>query len=104
MVIVKEGGTEGRLVLGMGDNNVYVFDLETREVVQVLSGHTGYVHCESCGMGEGERTVVSAGEDGTVRLWDIRQGEAVHTLSPGEKAELARPRILATSSSTRRRY
>ena len=43
MMIVKEGGTEGRLVLGMGDNNVYVFDLETMEVVRVLSGHTGYV-------------------------------------------------------------
>ena len=51
MMIVKEGGTEGRLVLGMGDNNVYVFDLETMEVVRVLSGHTGCVHCESCGMG-----------------------------------------------------
>ena len=26
MVIVKEGGTEGKLVLGMGDNNVYLND------------------------------------------------------------------------------
>ena len=33
------------------------------------------------------------GEDGTVRLSDIRQGEAVHSLVPGEKAELARPRL-----------
>ena len=68
MVVMKEGGTEGRLVLGIGDNNVYVIDLETREVVKVLSGHTGYVHCVSCGMGEGERTVVSGGEDGAVKM------------------------------------
>ena len=40
MVIVKEG-TEGRLVLGMGDNNVYVNDMETRAIVRVLAGHTG---------------------------------------------------------------
>ena len=35
MVIVKEGGTKGRLVLGMGDNDVYLFHLETREIVRV---------------------------------------------------------------------
>ena len=93
MVIVQEGGTEGRLVLGMGDNNVYVFDLETREVVRVLSGHTGYVHCVSCGKGEGERTVASGGEDGTVKLWDIRQGDCVHTLTPGDTGDLARPKL-----------
>jgi len=93
MVIVKEGGTEGRLVLGMGDNNVYVFDLETREVVRVLSGHTGYVHCVSCGKEEGEKTVASGGEDGTVKLWDIRQGDCVHTLTPGDTGDLARPKL-----------
>jgi len=93
MVIVKEGGTEGRLVLGMGDNNVYIYDLETRNEVRVLSGHTGYVHCVTCGRGEGERTVASGSEDGTVRLWDTRQGDSVHTLTPGDNSELARPKV-----------
>ena len=93
MVVMKEGGTEGRLVLGMGDNNVYMMDLETREVVRVFSGHTGYVHCVSCGMGEGEKTIVSGGEDGAVKLWDSRQTECVHNLKPGEVGEVARPKL-----------
>jgi len=93
MVVIKEGGVEGRLVLGMGDNNVYLIDLETRGVVKVLSGHVGYVHSVCCGMGDGERTVVSGGEDGAVKLWDTRQGDCVHTLTPGEVEEVARPKL-----------
>jgi len=93
MVVVKEVGMEGSLVIGMGDTNVYVVDLETRQIVCVLAGHTAYVHCVSCGRGEGERTVVSGGEDGTVKLWDIRQGDSVHTLTPGEIGEVARPKL-----------
>ena len=39
-MLVATGGTAGRLVLGTGDNNVYVFDLETRKLSSTYTGHT----------------------------------------------------------------
>ena len=33
MLVEEEGGTQGRLVLATGDNNIYIFDLETRRLV-----------------------------------------------------------------------
>jgi len=90
MIIISDSGPDGQLVLGMGDNNIYVMNLETRETTRVLAGHTDYVHCVSCGKGDGQRTIASGGEDGTVRLWDIRQCDSLHTLTPSEKTELDR--------------
>lgn len=64
-------------MLGMGD----VFDLDTGEIVRRdFSDHTGLV-------------VSGGGEGGTVGLRDLRKGEAVHTLAPEDKAELARSRL-----------
>ena len=36
--------TAGQLVVGGGDNNVHVYDLETREPLHVLRGHENFVH------------------------------------------------------------
>ena len=38
------GGPEGRLVLGTGNNTIYISDLETRRLVHSLAGHTNYIH------------------------------------------------------------
>jgi len=71
-MLVATGGTAGRLVLGTGDNNVYVFDLETRKLSSTYTGHTDYIHYVAAGREEGG-TLASASEDGTVRLWDQRK-------------------------------
>jgi THO complex subunit 6 len=94
MLVLPESGTQGRLVLGTGNSNIYMYDLETRQLVTTLTGHTDYVHSVASGQGEGDtNTLVSGGEDGTVRLWDPRKGEQVHCLTPSEKSELARPHL-----------
>ena len=36
MVVTKQGGTDGQLVVAAGDNNVHLFDLETRTEVQLF--------------------------------------------------------------------
>jgi len=91
-MLVMGGGTAGRLVVGTGDNNVYVFDLETRQLSSTLAGHTDYIHYVAAGKGEGD-TLASASEDGTVRLWDQRKKEEVNCLTPGEQSTLARPHL-----------
>jgi len=93
-MVVTHEGTEGRLIVGAGDNNVYMYDLETREKVTVLEGHTGYVHCVDARTGEGgEGLVVSGSEDGTVRLWDPRKKESIHSLTPSDQTDLSRPHL-----------
>jgi len=88
MALLSEAGTDGRLVLGTGDNNVYLVDLETRVIVRAMSGHVGYIHSvDTCG----DSVIASGGEDGCVKLWDTSQQEAVHSVRPAEDTDLARP-------------
>jgi THO complex subunit 6 len=94
MLVLAEGGTQGRLVLGAGDNKVYIFDLETRQMVSSFAGHSDYVHSVAAGQDGGDGgSLVSGSEDGTVRLWDARKAEEVHCLVPAEKDQLARPHL-----------
>lgn len=55
------------ILSGSEDNLVYLWDLQTRQVLQTLSGHTGQV----LGV-EGHNTrewIISASNDQTVKLW-----------------------------------
>ena len=81
--------SEERLVLGMGDNDVYMVDVETRRVLRKLSGHSGYIHS----VDTSDNVIVSGGEEGEVRLWDANQHNCLHTLRPGDNTELARPKL-----------
>ena len=45
---------------------------ETREQTHRLVGHTDYVHCTAVADGSGGVNIVSGGEDGAVKLWDLR--------------------------------
>ena len=89
MSVLADEGLEDQVVLGMGDNNLHLVDLEAGSVLRVLSGHTGYLHSVAASPG----LVASGGEDGEVRLWDTRQWTSVHTLSPGDNTDLARPAL-----------
>lgn len=61
----------GRLLLSASDDRtVRVWDLESRQVVQVLEGHTGYVR-DVAGAG---MVAVSGSEDRTVAVWDLASG------------------------------
>ena len=64
---------------GAGDPSLVISDCETMKMTRALSGHVKQVLSVARG-GRGS-TVVSGGEDETVRLWDWSVGKCVHTLS-----------------------
>ena len=59
-------------MLGCGDSAIYVYDMETRDQVSRLTGHTDYVHSVDWTDGSAGVSIVSGGEDGAVKLWDTR--------------------------------
>ncbi|KAM9457642.1 THO complex subunit 6 homolog isoform 2-T2 [Clarias gariepinus] len=80
---------DNSLVVGGGDNNIHIMDMETGTFKSVLQGHTDYIHCLSLREREGE--ILSGAEDGAVRMWDWRTGQSVHCVEVYKYEECARP-------------
>ncbi|KAF6127685.1 THO complex 6 [Phyllostomus discolor] len=64
-------------------------DLETGTFTQALRGHTDYIHCLA--LRERNPEVLSGGEDGAVRLWDLRMAKEVQTIEVYKHEECSRP-------------
>lgn len=64
-------------------------DLETGTFMWALRGHTDYIHCLA--LRERSPEVLSGGEDGAVRLWDLRTAKEVQTIEVYKHEECSRP-------------
>jgi WD40 repeat protein len=86
-----------------GDNCCHAYDLGAGTETAALKGHTNYLHAVLV-MGQ-SRQVVTAAEDGCVRLWDMRSGlSATRVLEPfGSGGTDAPPDISAQSAGVSRR-
>ncbi|XP_062036247.1 THO complex subunit 6 homolog isoform X1 [Lepus europaeus] len=80
---------ENALILAGGDCQLHTMDLETGSFTRALRGHTDYVHCLA--LRERSPEVLSGGEDGAVRLWDLRTAKEVQTVEVYKHEECARP-------------
>ncbi|XP_071657416.1 THO complex subunit 6 isoform X2 [Patagioenas fasciata] len=63
-------------------------ELNTRAA---LSGHTAVVHCLA--LRDPQPQLLSGGEDGTVRLWDLRTGTQVQLIEVHKYQECSRPQL-----------
>ena len=63
-------------VTGSGDGKVRLWNTHTGELVQTLSGHTGYI--TSVKISDDNSKVVSGASDMTARLWDVSSGQTLH--------------------------
>lgn len=71
-----EIGADGRTILaGLEDGSVVVWDLETREEIARLRGHTARVN--DVAFGPDGSIALSGAEDAQVILWDLATGEEV---------------------------
>ncbi|XP_077996115.1 THO complex subunit 6 homolog [Glandiceps talaboti] len=81
---------DNTLYSGCGDNNVYVWDLESGTCKDKLKGHKDYIHCLT--FRNSGQEVISGSEDGSVRIWDTRRPtEAMQVVEPYKHEECCRP-------------
>uniref|UniRef100_A0AAQ5XM02 THO complex 6 n=1 Tax=Amphiprion ocellaris TaxID=80972 RepID=A0AAQ5XM02_AMPOC len=82
---------DNSLVVGGGDNNIHIMDLEHGVFKNVLQGHSDYIHCVS--VRDREAEILSGGEDGAVRMWDSRSSQCVHCIEVYKYESCARPQF-----------
>lgn len=65
-----------KIVSGLRDNTIKIWDRNTLQCVKVLTGHTGSVLC----LQYDDKVIISGSSDSTVRVWDVVSGDMVNTL------------------------
>lgn len=61
-----------KLVSGSTDRSIYLWDVESGELIRKLVGHWDHVN-SVCFSPDGA-TLASASEDRSIRLWDVKSG------------------------------
>ncbi|KRX84599.1 F-box/WD repeat-containing protein 1A, partial [Trichinella sp. T6] len=65
-----------KIVSGLRDNTIKIFDFKTLSCIKVLTGHTGSVLC----LQYDDRVIISGSSDSTVRVWDVNTGHMLCSL------------------------
>lgn len=65
-----------KIVSGLRDNTIKIWDRSDLQCTKTLTGHTGSVLC----LQYDERVIISGSSDSTVRVWDVFTGDMVNTL------------------------
>lgn len=72
------------LVAGSSDHTVFLFDLQTGEVLRRFRGHKGVVNSVDVQRGgAGRGLIASASDDGTVRVWSEDAKEELEVVELG---------------------
>ncbi len=75
-VAYSPDGSQLAVASGIG---IWLYDAETGEPLDLLTGHTGVVI--SVAFSPDGRTLASGSGDDTIRLWDVNTGETLKTLN-----------------------
>ncbi|XP_022692216.1 beta-TrCP-like isoform X2 [Varroa jacobsoni] len=67
---------DNKIVSGLRDNTLKMWDRKTLKCTHVLQGHTGSVLC----LQYDDQVIISGSSDSTVKVWDVKTGELVNTL------------------------
>ncbi|KTF72163.1 hypothetical protein cypCar_00046128 [Cyprinus carpio] len=75
---------DDKIISGLRDNSIKIWDKQSLECLKVLTGHTGSVLC----LQYDDRVIVTGSSDSTVRVWDVVSGEVLNTLIHHNEAVL----------------
>ncbi|UJR30438.1 hypothetical protein I4U23_017971 [Adineta vaga] len=65
-----------KIISGLRDNTIKIWDRKTLECTKVLTGHNGSVLC----LQYDDKMILTGSSDSTVRVWNIKTGELINTL------------------------
>ncbi|CAF0776702.1 unnamed protein product [Adineta steineri] len=65
-----------KIISGLRDNTIKIWDRKTLECVKVLTGHNGSVLC----LQYDDRVIITGSSDSTIRVWNVKTGELLNTL------------------------
>ena len=66
-----------KIVSGLRDNTIKIWDRKTLECLKVLNGHTGSVLC----LQYDNDVIVTGSSDSTIRIWNVKTGDLITVLS-----------------------
>ena len=73
-----------KIVSGLRDNTIKIWDRKSLECRKTLTGHTGSVLC----LQYNEHVIITGSSDSTVRVWNIQDGQQINTLVHHSEAVL----------------
>jgi WD40 repeat-containing protein SMU1 len=76
-----------KILTGSYDHTVRVHGLKSGNTLKVFKGHSSYVN-DAIWVANGSQ-IASCSSDGTIKIWDAKTTECVHTFSPGNSMDIA---------------
>ncbi|XP_053697986.1 beta-TrCP isoform X1 [Sabethes cyaneus] len=67
---------DDKIVSGLRDNTIKIWDRNSLQCCKILTGHTGSVLC----LQYDDKVIISGSSDSTVRVWDVNTGDMANTL------------------------
>ena len=73
------------MVAGTEDCKIKFFDLKSNQLIKSVVGHADSISCLAPMITNHPNIMVSAGHDGSVRIWDIRTFQLLHDVSANRR-------------------
>ena len=73
------------MVAGTEDCKIKFFDLKSNQLIKSVVGHADSISCLAPMIANHPNIMVSAGHDGSVRIWDIRTFQLLHDVSANRR-------------------
>jgi WD40 repeat protein len=82
---IETNSVYNMMVAGTEDCKIKFFDLKSNQLIKSVVGHADSISCLSPMVANHPNIMISAGHDGSVRIWDIRTFQLLHDVSANRR-------------------